>query len=173
VTAPAIVALLAAAVTTAAATVMTGEFGSASGADPTAAAWRLVVRDARGVLHATAEPPDGRFILRYRNSVYGSLAEERFAISDDGRIILIGLAADEVAVLGEYYGARQPRPADGGDGRRWQASPEEQVALETLRLAATDLGQRTLLVEGRPPIELWQMVDDDAPNLTLAAERVP
>jgi hypothetical protein len=158
------IALLAAALTV---TVAAG----VAGRDRTAAAWRLVVHDLAGVTLATAELADGRFALRYRNSVYGSLAEERFAIGDDGRILLVGLAADELAVLGEYYGAREPRPATDGDALRWEASPQPTVALDQLALAATDLGERTLLVDGRPPIALWLLVGDSAPGLTLGAER--
>jgi len=143
-----------------------------AGRDPTAAAWRLVVRDAEGVTLATAELGDGQFALRYRNSVYDSLAEERFAIADDGRILLVGLAADELAVLGEYYTAREPRPAADGDVFRWEASPQEPVAVEQLTVAATDVGERTLLVDGRPPVALWLLVGDSAPGLTLGAERI-
>jgi hypothetical protein len=160
----AIVVLLAAALTVAVVAIVAGR-------GPTAAAWRLVVRDAEGVSLATAELGDGRFALRYRNSVYGSLAEERFAIGDDGRIRLVALAADELAVLGEYYGAREPRPASAGDAFRWEASPQQPVALEQLTLAATDLGERTVLVDGHPPIALWLLVGDSAPGLTLGAER--
>jgi hypothetical protein len=54
---------------------------------------------------------------------------------------------------------------------RWEASPQPTVALDRLALAATDLGERTLLVDGRPPIALWRLVGDSAPGLTLGAER--
>lgn len=153
---------------------LTGAFAVAlvlAGRDPTAPAWRLVVRDVEGMTLAQVELGDGRFALGYRNSVYGSLAEERFAIGDDGRILLVGLAADDLAVLGEYYAAREPRRAGAGDALRWEASPQQAVALEQLMLAATDLGERTLLVHGRPPIALWLLVGDSAPGLTLKAER--
>jgi hypothetical protein len=139
--------------------------------DRTVAAWRLVVRNVEGATLAQAELGDGHFALRYRNSVYGSPAEERFAIASDGRIVLVGLAADELAVLGEYYAALEPRPAAEGDALRWEAVPQQPVALGRLTLAATDLGERTLLVAGRHPIALWRLVGDSAPGLTLRAER--
>jgi hypothetical protein len=138
----------------------------------TASDWWLVVTDARGVTLASTELTDGRFALRYRNSVYRSPAEERFAVAGDGRIFLSGLAADDQAVLGEYYAARKPRLAGEGDALRWEATPQQAVALEQLTVAATDLGERTLLVDGRPPIALWLLVDDSAPGLTLRAERI-
>jgi hypothetical protein len=131
-----------------------------------------VVTDAGGAILAKSELADGRFALRYRNSVYGSLAEERFAVAGDGRILLAGLAAEELAVLGEYYTARNPRPADGGQALRWEAAPQQTIVLEQLTVAATDLGQRTLLVSGRPPIALWLLVGDSAPELTLRAEPI-
>lgn len=161
----AIVAFLAAALTVTVVAIVAGR-------DPPAAGWRLVARDAEGVTLATAALGDGQFALRYRNSLYGSLAEERFAIGDDGRIILVGLAADELAVLGEYYAAREPRPAADGDAFRWEASPQEPVAVKQLTVAATDLGERTLIADGRPPLALWLLVDDSAPGLTLEAERI-
>lgn len=49
---------------------------------------------------------DGEFTLRYRNSIYGSLVDEEFVITAEGRMRLTGLAADELAVLEEYYRAR-------------------------------------------------------------------
>jgi hypothetical protein len=143
-----------------------------AGRDRATAGWRLVVRDPEGVTLAHADLADGRFALRYRNSVYGSRAEERFAIGDDGRIHLVGLAADEVAVLGEYYAARAPRAAAEGDVFRWEAPPTNPVALERLLVAATDLGERTLVVDGRAPIVLWRLVRDASPVMSLGAERI-
>jgi hypothetical protein len=145
----------------------------AAGRDRTASSWRLVIRAADGVILNQLELGDGRFAIRYRNSVYGSRAEERFSIGDDGRIHLVGLAADEAAVLGEYYGAREPRLADAGAAFRWEAAPAYPVTLERLLLAATDHGERTLVVDGQPRIALWRLVADTAPGLWLAAERVP
>ena len=144
----------------------------AAGRDRTATAWRLVVRDVAGGTLGQADLADGRFALRYRNSVYGSWAEERFTILEDGRIHLVDLAADEVAVLGEYYGTRQVRPAPVGAALPWEAAPAHPVTVERLHLAATNLGERTLIVEGRRPIKLWLLVADTAPGVSLGAERI-
>jgi hypothetical protein len=143
-----------------------------AGRDRATADWRLVVRDPEGVTLAQADLADGRFALRYRNSVYGSRAEERFAILDDGRIHLVALAADEVAVLGEYYAARDARPAAKGDVFRWEASPTHGVVIERLLVAATDLGERTLVVDGRAAIALWRLVPNTSPGMSLGAERI-
>jgi hypothetical protein len=142
------------------------------GGDRAPSLWRLVIRDADGVTLAQANLDNGRFAVRYRNSVYGSRAEERFSIGVDGRIHLVGLAAEEAAVLGEYYSAREPRPASDGAALRWEAEPAYPVALERLLLAATDLGERSLVVNGHEPIALWRLVADTSPGLSLGAERV-
>jgi hypothetical protein len=135
------------------------------------ARWELVVRAADDEVLLRLPLPDGRFTLRYRNSVYESLAEERFAITPDGRLALVELAADEAAVLAEYYtAAERPRPAETGDARRWLAAPAVPLALDELPLAATEHGRRTLIIDGRQPILLWRLVGVDEPTLTLAAE---
>lgn len=109
----------------------------------------------------------GEFALRYRNSLYGSLAEERF-VGTDGRMELVQLAADQLAILEEYYAIDEPaRPPSGIDSRRWIAEPRQAVSLETLVVAATDRGERTLLVEGRSALELWRLVDDGEASVVL------
>ena len=153
-------------------TVVAAAASVVAGQGRTAASWRLVVRDANGVTLARADLGEGRFALHYRNSVYGSRAEERFTVLDDGRIHLVGLAADDAAVLGEYYGTRDPRRAAIGAAFRWEAAPAHPVTIERLRLAATDLGERALIVDGRPPIDLWRLVADSAPEVSLGAERI-
>lgn len=128
----------------------------------------LVVRDPAGeVLHRVALPAR-EFALSYRNSLYRSLAEERYAVADDGRLVLEQLAADELAVLEEYYAIDEP--AARSPNGRWEAEPAREVSLDRLVVAATDLGRRTLLVEGRPPIELWRLVEDPNPSVTLEVE---
>ena len=129
----------------------------------------LVVRDGEGVVLASVPlPEDGAFTLRYRNSLYGTLAEERF-IASGGRFELLELAARQLAVLEEYYAVSE-RPMRAAHGW-WQAPPAYELALDSLTVAATDLGQRALLVDGRAPLELWRLVDDDAPSVVL--ETVP
>lgn len=121
----------------------------------------VVVRATDGTILARAPlPVTGRFALRYRNSLYGSLAEERFTATQDRRFWLQELAADEIAVLEEYYAI--PGPAErtpAGDRRTWRARPADTSAFERLTIAATRLGERTLLVPGREDVALWRLVD--------------
>ena len=140
------------------------------GPDPPPA-WRLVVRGATDEVIRRVPLPDGRFALRYRNSVYGSLAEERFVVTADGRMSLVALAADEAAVLEEYYSAiDRPRPAAAGDPLRWRARPATALVLRELPLAATRHGQRTLIVDGCGPVPLWQVAGDGGPMVVLEVE---
>lgn len=130
----------------------------------------LAVRDADGALLARLPLAERRFALRYRNSVYGSLAEERFVVAEGGRLRLVGLAADELAVLEEYYAVTSPAVRAGPGSRRvWSAPPASPVVLEELRIAATDLGRRTVLVGGHPPLPLWRLVEAD-PTVVLTVE---
>ena len=129
----------------------------------------LVIRDGQGgVLARVPLAEDGAFTLRYRNSLYGTLADERF-VASGGRFELHELAARQLAVLEEYYAVSE-RPMRGAHGW-WQAPPAYELGLDSLTVAATDLGQRTLLVAGRAPLELWRLVDDEAPSVVL--ETVP
>ncbi len=142
--------------------------GPLSRADAAPAGPHLVLRGPDG--EALTEVPlrDGGFALRYRNSLYRSLAEERYLIQADGSIRLVGLAADELAVLEEYYAIDEPAVRlDAGATRTWSAEPAREVVIETLIVAATDLGQRTLLVDGVAPMELWPLVHDTDPSVTL------
>jgi hypothetical protein len=137
------------------------------GAEPSTS---LVVRDGDGrVLARVTLPDDGAFALRYRNSLYGTVAEERFTVTTGGGTIeLRQLAARQLAVLEEYY-AVSVRPELGADGW-WRAPPADELKLDELTLAATDLGRRTLLVEGEAPLRLWRLVADAAPSVVLEAE---
>jgi hypothetical protein len=116
----------------------------------------VVVRDASGAeLARTALPPSQEFALRYRNSVYGSLAEERFAVMGD-HVRLVELGADERAVLEEYYAAAgSVRGATGG--RAWSVAVERPLIAMPLRVQATALGQRMLLTE-IGEVSLWRLV---------------
>lgn len=140
------------------------------GAGPAGGRPAVTVRDAGGALLTSVPlPPDGRFALRYRNSVYGTLAEERFVAADDGRFRLVELAADQLAVLEEYYAVTRPAVRAPPGGRRaWAAPPARPLELDELRVAATDLGRRTLLVDDRS-VPLWRLVDAD-PTVVLAVE---
>jgi hypothetical protein len=133
---------------------------------------QLTLRDGDGNLLLRLPVTDARFTLRYRNSIYGSIAEERFAVAAGGRISLVEVAADQRAVLGEYYEvAHAPRRTTSGDPRTWASRPRQAVVLAELSVLATDHGRRTLLVGGREPIPLWGLVDGLArPHVVLRAE---
>lgn len=123
------------------------------------------------MLHETPLP-DSAFTLRYRNSVYGSVAEERFDVTDDGRMRLRELAADDPAVLTEYYQlAEAPMRADDGADRAWVGRPLHDSVIDQLPLAATERGERTLLVPGQPPVELWKLVAGGEPGVLLSVDR--
>lgn len=123
------------------------------------------------MLHETPLP-DSAFTLRYRNSVYGSVAEERFDVTDDGRLRLLELGADDPAVLTEYYQlAEAPIRAGEGADRAWVGRPLHDSAIEELALAATERGERTLLVSGQPPVELWKLVAGGEPGVVLSVVR--
>ncbi|HUG48671.1 MAG TPA: hypothetical protein VMP67_09685 [Candidatus Limnocylindria bacterium] len=150
-------------------TVLVSGCSSPTGGTAAAAQWQLVISDGQGVV-LRVPLPEGVFTLRYRNSVYGSLAEERFRVADGGVLELIELAADEAAVLDEYYmTGDRPRPAAAGDTRRWRAAPASPLSLRELRLLATEHGERTLLV-GQTTVALWQLSDESS-ALMLVAER--
>lgn len=154
----AVVALLAAFTATAA--VMAGQDGARA----------LVVRDSTGAeLARVALSPSGGFALRYRNSVYKSLAEERFQVVGD-RLRLVELGADELAVLEEYYTAVGAERTGPGSTRAWRIRVERPPLDLPLHVQATDLGRRTLLVNGRE-IALWQLVAGrDDTSITLDVE---
>lgn len=129
----------------------------------------IVVRDESGIeLARAALPGSGDFALRYRNSVYRSTAEERFRVTGD-RLALVELAANELAVLEEYYTA----VGAVGDGKdtalAWRIAVERPPIALPLHIQATALGQRTLLTPLKE-IALWRLVagrDDTSVVLTI------
>lgn len=132
----------------------------------------VVVTDPDG--RALARVPlgaDGAFTLRYRNSLYGMLAAERFVALGTGGFALDALLAEQVAILEEYY-AVDESPERAGSGW-WTAPPPYELSLDELRVAATDLGRRTLVVDGQAPVELWRLVSDRAPSVLITVEGVP
>jgi hypothetical protein len=122
----------------------------------------VVVRDAGGALLTRVPLPDGSFAVSYRNSVYGTVAEERYRVLDGGRFGLVELAADQLAVLEEYYAVPGPvQAAPGEDRRSWVAQPADRPVFPDLEIAATTLGERTLHVPGHPPVPLAPLVGGD------------
>jgi hypothetical protein len=129
----------------------------------------IVVRDATGAeLTRAVLPATGEFAMRYRNSVYESLAEEHFRV--DGDVLrLVELRADELAVLEEYYTAVGASRSAGP--RAWRIGVERPPIALPLRVQATELGQRTLLT-GAGEIELWRLVvGRDDTLVVLSVER--
>jgi hypothetical protein len=121
----------------------------------------VTVRDGGGALLTRVPLPEAEFAVSYRNSVYGTVAEERYRVQPDERFGLVELAADQLAVLEEYYAVPGPvRPAPDGDRRRWVAEPGDHPVFGELAIAATALGERTLHVPGHPPVPLPPLVTD-------------
>lgn len=131
----------------------------------------LVVTDDDGrVLARLALAESGTFSLRYRNSLYGTLAEERFTI-DGERFRLDELAAEQLAVLEEYYTVVEAPIRAGTDW--YQAPPAYELELERLTVAATELGERTILVEGQSPLPLRTLVGAAGPFVHVEVVRGP
>jgi hypothetical protein len=153
-----------------------GAAAAGLGAGEDEAAQAIVIRGQDGDVLASVPLHGDRFAVSYRNSVYGTLAEERYAVLPDGRWRLVEIAADQLAVLEEYYAVPgAPRRAAEPDRREWVVppDPERPTVLGTLSIAATDLGERTLHVPGEPPLELWRLVGDGDPFLVLDLEVTP
>lgn len=134
----------------------------------------VAVRGPGGDLLARVPLATGGFSVGYRNSVYGTLAEERYQVHPDGRFELVQLAADQVAVLEEYYAVvSRPLPAPADDRLAFVAPPDQArpPVFEVLSIAATDLGERTLYVPGEEPVALWRLVEED-PTVILQIERI-
>lgn len=131
----------------------------------------VTVRDAAGEVVASVPLGGERFALRYRNSLYGTLAEERYVVDDDGGFRVVQIAADQVSVLEEYYAIPgRARPAPDPDPRTWVADPHPgRPTFGQQSIAATALGERTLLVPGQPPVALWRLVGAD-PFVVLKIE---
>lgn len=127
----------------------------------------VVTDDAGRVLARLLLDESQAFSLRYRNSLYGTLAEERFTV-DSGRFRLEALAAEQLAVLEEYYSVDE---APILAATQWyHAPPAYELELERLTVAATDLGERTILVDGHAPVRLWTLAADASPFVHVELE---
>lgn len=147
-------------------------FALASPVEPARPGWEVNISTDDGEL-ARVPLPGNSFSVSYRNSLYGTLAEERYTVAADGTYLLEQLAADQLAVLEEYYAVPgAPSRAATSDRREWivEPDPARPASFERLSLAATDLGERTLHVPGAPPLELWALVDDSNPFVVLHLE---
>lgn len=133
----------------------------------------VTVRTPDGDLIARVPLDGDTFAVSYRNSIYTTLAEERYRVHPDGRFELVELAADQLAVLEEYYQVPDaPRPAPPGDRRAYVVLPDptRPAVFDVLNIAATDLGERTLWVPGHPPVRVWQRVVSEDPTVLLEIE---
>lgn len=153
-----------------------GVYGATS-ADAVAGASgpRIVVETDDGRTLTEVALTGETFAVSYRNSLYGTKAEERYAV-DGQRYELIEIAADQLAVLEEYYAVGSaPQEAGPADRRRWVVPPDEDNAPEfdALSIAATDRGERILHVPGEDPVELYRLVEDERPYIQLRIEDVP
>ena len=136
----------------------------------------LVIRGHDGGVLASMPLAGARFAVSYRNSIYGTMAEERYEVLPDGRYRLVEIAADQLAVLEEYYAVTgAPLRAAEPDRREWVVppDPERPAVLDALSIAATDLGERTVHVPGEPPLELWRLVENKHPFVVLDIEGKP
>jgi len=133
----------------------------------------IVVRDRAGAeLTRAPLPCSNELALRYRNSVYKSVAEEHFEVTGD-HLKLVELQADELAVLEEYYTAVGATRADPGSGLRWRIGVERPPIELPLRIQATALGERTLLTS-EEEVSLWRLVADrDDMLVVLSIEPEP
>ena len=135
----------------------------------------LVISNDSGVLASVPLAGDA-FAVSYRNSIYGTVAEERYTVQADGSYRLVQLAADQLAVLEEYYAVPgPPSAARDTDRRKWVTDPDPGRPAEfgRLSLAATDLDRRTVYVPGAPPLELWKLVEDSDPFVVLSLKETP
>jgi hypothetical protein len=150
---------------------LTAAFVGASAGEG-AAGRSVAVRDADGDLLAQVPLPGVDFAVSYRNSIYGTLAEERYRVGPDDRFQVVQVAADQLAVLEEYYAVPGPsRPAPAADRRAWVAEPARSDVFDELSVAATELGERTLHVPGHPPVPLPPLAPDD-PTVVLDVEEI-
>lgn len=130
----------------------------------------VVVTDGDGDVLAEVPLRGDSFAVSYRNSIYQTMAEERYDVRADGSYRLVQIAAEQLAVLEEYYGVPgAPHRAPEKDRRRWVVPPDpaRPAIFTDLSIAATDLGERALHVPGAEPVELWRLVEDTNPYVKI------
>ena len=89
-------------------------------------------------------PASGAFALEYRHSYYRRPARETFRATAGG-FELVAISSPSEAVL-DYYEIEGERERRGG---RWTLRPARPAQFETMALAATATGRRTLVAGGR------------------------
>ncbi len=132
----------------------------------------IVVRDRAGAeLTRAPLPRSNELALRYRNSIYRSIAEEHFQVEAD-HLDLVELRAEELAVLEEYYTA-VGGVRDESVRSMWSVEVERPPIELPLRIQATALGERTLLTS-EEEVSLWRLVADrDDTLVVLSIEPEP
>jgi len=132
----------------------------------------VVLRAPDGEVLARVPLPSDRFAVGYRNSMYTTLAEQRYRVLSDGRFQLVQIAAEQSAVLEEYY-ALPSDPAPPGDRLAHVAEPDplRPAVFKRLNIAATDLGERTLYVPGSDPVPMWRLRTGENPTVLLEIEQ--
>jgi Domain of unknown function (DUF1850) len=104
---------------------------------------QVVARTADG--ETVASLPVGRgFALEYVHSYYRRPARETFRVVEGG-FELVAIASPSEAVL-DYYEIEGSRARRGG---WWTLRPARAPRFGTLALAATRVGRRTLVADGR------------------------
>jgi hypothetical protein len=104
----------------------------------------VVARTADGDKVADLRVVD-EFALEYRHSYYRRPARETFRLRPDGAFALVAVSSPSAAVL-DYYEIDGTRARRGG---WWTLRPARPARFESLPLAATAVGRRTLVAEGR------------------------
>jgi hypothetical protein len=138
-----------------AAVLLIGSLAAGTDAGP-----RVTVQEA-GV--EAALPASGRFALTYRHSVYRAPAEERFRAEGDD-FVLEAVASPSEAVI-DYYAIEGRRTRRHG---WWVLTLDRPARFHDMALAATDVGRRTLVVEGRR-YPLWRR-DGRARHVRVSVE---
>ena len=116
-----------------------------------------------GTVAELALPRSGAFALGYRHSYYRRPALERFRAAADGSFRLVAISSPSEAVL-DYYEVEGTRTRRGG---WWTLRPDRPARFESMALAATALGRRTLVAgDKRAPL----YVSGRARHLTIAVE---
>jgi Domain of unknown function (DUF1850) len=122
----------------------------------------VVARGADGEIVADLRLAEPAFALEYRHSYYRVPARESFRVRDDGSFELAAVSSPSEAVL-DYYEIEGTRDRRGG---WWTLRPARPARFETMALAATATGLRTL-VAGDRRVALWR----EAVHLRLAVEQ--
>ena len=126
---------------------------------------RVVAQDRDGdTVAELALPRSGTFALTYRHSYYRRPAVERFTAADDGSFRLVEIASPSEAVL-EYYVVEGARARHDG---WWTLKLARPARFTRMALAATAVGRRTLVADGRRA-PLFRR-DGRAAHLTIAVE---